>query len=489
MQNPVHNHRKILRSIAERVMAERGFLPFFSKAILKELDRLTGPAPTHETSLRDLRDLPWCSIDNDDSLDLDQLTVAMEMPGGMTRVLIAIADVDALVRSGTAVDEHARHNTTSIYTAGEIFPMLPDKLSTDLTSLADHAERLAIVIDMQVDPTGSVENSDIYPAQVFNHAKLAYDSVAAWLEGEAQPPQPVSVVPGLAENLKLQDRTAQAMRKYRQVQGALSLQTIETRPIFHGEMIDSLEEETRNRAKDIIEDFMIAANGSTVRKLMELHFPSIRRVVRTPKRWDRIVELAGEHGDSLPPVPDAKALEVFLVKQKTADPLRFPDLSLAVIKLLGSGEYVAELPDESTPGHFGLAVMDYTHSTAPNRRYMDLITQRLLKAALIGKPAPYSIDEMRTLASHCTQAEDESNKVERQVAKSAAALMLETRIGTEYEAVVTGASPKGTWVRLIKPPVEGMLEQGYQGLDVGHLLKVKLISVDVERGFIDFERI
>ena len=260
---------------------------------------------------------------------------------------------------------------------------------------------------------------------------------------------------GLAENLRVQDRIAQSLKTLRHVQGALSLETIEAKPVFDGDQIRDLEVEEKNRAKELIEDFMIAANGVTARYLAASKFPSIRRVVRTPKRWDRIVELAREHGFKLPRDPDSKALDEFLVKEKTADPLRFPDLSLAVIKLLGSGEYIAEVPGETPPGHFGLAVKDYAHSTAPNRRYPDLVTQRLLKSAIAGQAAPYSSAELDVLAKHFTEAEDAANKVERQVGKSAAALLLESRIGEQFDAIVTGASDKGTWARLLTIPVEG----------------------------------
>ena len=436
-------HRSILQSIAHQAMLDRGLLPDFSAEALAELGRLQVPAATDGEPVRDLRNLLWASIDNDDSRDLDQLTVAEAMPGDKIKILVAIADVDSFVKNGSAIDEHARHNTTSVYTAAEIFPMLPEKLSTDLTSLNFNEDRLAIVVEMVVGADGSLQDSNIYRAWVRNHAKLAYNSVAAWLEKNGAAPEAIVAVQGLAENLRLQDRVAQSMKNFRHIHGALSLETIEAKPVFDGDQIRALEIEEKNRAKEIIEDFMIAANGVTARYLSANKFPSIRRVVRTPKRWDRIVEIAAEHKFRLPDIPDSKALEEFLVKEKAADPLRFPDLSLAVIKLLGSGEYIAELPEENAPGHFGLAVKDYGHSTAPNRRYPDLLTQRLLKAALEGKPAPYSKDELDVLAAHCTEAEDAAKKVERQVGKSAAALLLESRIGEQFDSIVTGASEKG----------------------------------------------
>jgi exoribonuclease-2 len=412
------------------------------------------------------------------------------MQGDEVKVLVAVADVDSIVKNKSAIDDHAQHNTTSIYTAAEIFPMLPERLSTNITSLNFNEDRPAIVIEMMIGSDGSLKTSDIYRAHVRNHAKLAYNSVAAWLEGKEVVPEAITAVNGLAENLRVQDRVAQSMKILRHTHGALSLETIEARPVFDGDEIRDLEVEKRNRAKDIIEDFMIGANGVTARYLSSKKFPSIRRVVRTPKRWERIVELAGERGFKLPHDPDAKALEEFLTKEKTADPVRFPDLSLAVIKLMGAGEYVAELPGDTVPpGHFGLAVRDYTHATAPNRRYIDLITQRLLKAAIEGKTLPYSNNELEDLAKHCTEGEDAANKVERQVSKSAAAILLESRIGEHFDAIVTGAAPKGTWVRILHPPIEGKLVSGFEGMDVGHRIEVQLIRTDVEHGFIDFKRI
>ncbi|MGD0884428.1 MAG: RNB domain-containing ribonuclease [Thermodesulfovibrionales bacterium] len=489
MQTDDKQHRFILQKIARRVMLERGLLPDFSSEELAELGRIRAPASMDGEQVRDLRNLLWASIDNDDSRDLDQLTVADAMPGGKVKIRVAVADVAAVVNNGSAIDGHARHNTTSVYTAASIFPMLPEKLCTDLTSLKFNEDRLAIVVEMVIGADGSLEGSDIHRARVRNQAKLAYNSVGAWLEGNGILPEAVAAVKGLEENLRLQDRAAQSMKNLRHVHGALSFETVETRPIFDGDKVLVLEVEKRNRAKDIIEDFMIAANGVSARYLSLKKFPSIRRVVRTPKRWERIVELADEHGFKLPYTPDSRALEEFLSKEKAADPLRFPDLSLAVIKLMGAGEYVAELPGDTAPGHFGLAVRDYTHSTAPNRRYPDLITQRLLKAAIGERSSPYSNDELEALAKHCTEEEDAANKVERQVGKSAAALLLESRIGEQFDAVVTGASSKGTWARLLAIPVEGRVIHGFEGIDVGNRIRVQLIFVDVDRGYIDFRKV
>ena len=482
-------HRSILQRIAHRVMLEKGLVPEFPPPALAELAGIHGPATVAGESTRDLRSLLWCSIDNDDSRDLDQLTVAEAMPNGAARVLVAIADVDALVKKGSALDDHARQNTTSVYTVAETFPMLPEKLSTDLTSLNCESDRPAIVIEIVLDGDGSLQGSDVYRATVRNRAKLAYNSVAAWLEGTGPMPPGIGTVGGLDENLRLQDHVAQQLKALRRQHGALDLETIKASPVFDGDELRDLKADKTNRAKDIIEDFMIAANGVTARYLASKKFPSLRRVVRTPKRWDRIVELAAERGATLPKEPDAKALEQFLVSAKAADPLRFPDLSLCVIKLLGRGEYVVELPGDSVAGHFGLAVEDYEHSTAPNRRYPDVITQRLLKAAVAGQSVPYENDELEALATHCTEEEDAAKKVERQVTKSAAAMLLESRVGEQFDAIVTGASNKGTWVRILRPPVEGRLDSGFENMRVGDRPRVQLVSTDVERGFIDFKKV
>lgn len=495
MSSQSENHRAILERIAHRAMLERGLLPDFSDAALAELGELPQPAaPVSELAdgsrgVRDLRGLPWASIDNDDSRDLDQLTVAEALPAGRVRLRVAVADVVSMVPDGSAIDEHARHNTTSVYTAARVFPMLPERLSTDLTSLNPGQERMSMVVEMVVELDGTLQDSGVYRARVTNHAKLAYRNVAAWLAGSASPPEALAAAKGLDESLRLQDRTAQRMKAYRHIHGALSLETIEAKAQFDGDRIRALDLEEGNRAKEIIENLMIAANGVTARYLSAKKFPSIRRVVRAPKRWDRIVALAADRNFALPGIPDPKALEGFLIKERAADPVQFPDLSLAVIKLLGAGEYVAELPEGDAPGHFGLAVKDYAHSTAPNRRYPDLLTQRLLKAAVEGEPVPYRKDELDVLAAHCTEGEDAASKVERQVAKSAAALLFQSRIGEQFDSIVTGASEKGTWVRPLHVPAEGKLIRGFEGLDVGDRIRVQLTSVDVQRGFIDFSKV
>ena len=489
MNETYKQHRVRLRKIARKAMLERGLLPDFSNEALAELAGIESAGRIDGEQIRDLRDLLWVSIDNDDSRDLDQLTVAAAMSGDEVKIFVAVADVDAIVKKGSAIDSHARHNTTSVYTAATIFPMLPEKLSTNLTSLNFNEDRPAIIVEMLIGMDGSQKASNVYRAQVRNHAKLGYNSVGTWLEGSGKMPEALAAVPGLDDNLRLHDRVAQRMKNFRHAHGALSFETVRAKPIFVGDEIRDLAVEKDNRAKNIVEDFMIATNGASARYLSSKKFPSLRRVVRTPKRWERIVELAEEHGFKLPYTPDSKELEKFLMKEKAADQLRFPDLSLAIIKLMGAGEYVAELPGESSPGHFGLAVKDYGHSTAPNRRYPDLITQRLLKAAMAQSPAPYDHNDLEVLGKHCTEEEDAARKVERQVEKSAAAMVLESRIGERFDAIVTGAALKGTWVRLLHPPIEGRLMHGFEGIDVGDRIRVQLIRTDAERGFIDFKRV
>ena len=479
-----HDHVSALDEIARRAMVKYGLEPDWPPEARAELTRLS---PTAPTSGRDLRHLPWSSIDNDESRDLDQLEVCID--GAIPRLLIAIADVDALVRRGTALDAHARTNTTSVYTPACVFPMLPPELSTDRTSLNQDVDRDAIVIDMSIAADGEVSGSDVYQARVRNRAKLTYEAVAPWLEGTGPLPAALVTEAELAAQVKLQDRLATLLRNRRHEQGALDFDRTELKPIVTEGAVTELRTLEPNRARDLIESFMVAANGVTARFLTARGYASIRRVVRSPERWSRIVDLAVQHGASLPASPDARALEAFLLQQRASRPDDFGDLSLSVIKLLGRGEYVAETSAEPADGHFALAVTNYTHSTAPNRRFPDLVTQRLVKAAVAGMPAPYPIGELTMLAAHCTKQEDAANKVERLVRKAAAALWMSGRIGDEFEAIVTGASTKGTWVRLRNPPVEGRVERGQQGLDVGDRVRVRLLSTDPEQGFIDFARI
>lgn len=487
MENTDRNpSRSLLQNIASREMFAHGLAPEFSPEALAELDELAKSFGPTIAAARDLRSLPWCSIDNDDSRDLDQLSVAEAGPDGATLLRVAIADVAATVAKGSAIDEHARQNTTSVYTAARIFPMLPERLSTDLTSLNPGEDRLAMVVEMLFAENGSLLASDIYPAAVRNHAQLAYDAVAAWLDGLAPAPPALEAVAGLGENIRMQARVCRVLSDLRHNRGALSLETIRTRPVFDAEAITGMKADTPNSAKRLIEDLMIAANGVTARFLADKNFPSIRRVVKVPRQWRRIVEVAAEKGEELPAEPDAKALELFLVKAKRTDPTGFPDLSLTIIKLMGSGEYVTEFPGAQVTGHFGLAVKDYSHSTAPNRRFPDVITQRLLKAAIAGEKPPYANEELEEIAIHCTQQEDAAKKVERHLEKSAAAILLAPAIGRRFDAIVTGVTDRGNWVRIFQPPVEGKLAGGPSGLRVGNRMRVKLVSTNVDRGHIDF---
>ncbi len=478
-----------LRDIAHRAMLDNGLQPDFPSEVAQQLQGLTGPAKAQGGDIRDQRQLLWCSIDNDESRDLDQLSVAVVEPGGSTRILVAVADVDALVTRDSPADRRASINTTSVYTVAQTFPMLPERLSTDLTSLVQDAERLSIVIDFTVSAAGQVTASEVYRARVVNRAKLAYNSVAAWLTGQGPAPGPLAAVKGMDEQLKIQDRVAQALKAVRKSQGALGLTTLEAQAVYDGAALEDLRPDEDNRAKELIQYFMIAANGVVAQFLEARRFPSLRRVLRQPERWPRIVELARGFNETLPASPDPKALSDFLVRRQAAAPATFPDLSLAVVKLLGAGEYVLKRPGEPAEGHFGLAVSDYTHATAPNRRFPDVITQRLVKAALAGTAVVYDDDTLRTLAAHCTLQEGNAAKVERLVRKSAAAMLLQSRIGQQFDAIVTGASPKGTFVRITQPLAEGRVMKGFEGLDVGDRVRVQLVHTDMQRGFIDFVRV
>ena len=480
------HQRSDLVRIATEAMLERQLLADFSDKVISELASIQHAAVDADPAIRDLRTLLWCSIDNDDSLDLDQLTYLEPLGDGKARLLVAIADVDALVKKGSAIDGHAHTNTATVYTSARIFPMLPERLSTDLSSLNAHQDRLAVVTDMVFSASGQLEQFTLYRARVHNQAKLAYDAVALWITGSGLLPAAAQNVPGMAEQLRQQDALAQKMRLLRHAKGSLEFETFQPHALFEGEQVVAIAQQEQNRARQLIEEFMIAANGCNARFLARSGTSSLRRVVRSPERWLRIVEVARQYGEALPTAPDAAALESFLAKRHQADPLRFADLSLVIIKLMGSGEYVVEAPGDAAIGHFGLAVRDYTHSTAPNRRFPDLITSRLLKAALAGQPQPYSNAELGELALHCTRQEDAAQKVERQMRKSEAALLLESRVGERFDALVTGSAAEGIWVRVFTPPAEGKLIKGDGGLRVGDKVRVKLVSTNVERGFIDF---
>jgi VacB/RNase II family 3'-5' exoribonuclease len=479
--------RPNLQAMARQIMLAQGFDPDFPPAISQQLAQLKAhPPQTNDKDLRDLRSLLWSSIDNDTSRDLDQIEVAEPLPNGDIKVLIAIADVDAFVPKGSAIDVHAAKETTTVYAGVRNFSMLPEDLSTGATSLLENGDHLAVVTEFVAAKDGNVNSSNIYRAIVRNKAQLAYNGVGAWLEGTGVAPAKIAASADLQAQLKLQDEAAQALKTQRYLHGALNLETDELRPIMLNQQVVDMEGQTKNRATDLIEDFMIAANGVVARALEKVS--SLRRIVRTPKRWDRIVQLAAAHGINLPAEPDSKALNALLIKQKAADPDHFADLSLTVIKLMGPGEYVLERPGDPVQGHFGLAVQDYTHSTAPNRRFADVVTQRLIKVLLSGQPAPYSDSELSAIATNCTLKEDAARKVEREMSKRLAAVAMAHRIGETFDAIVTGVTPRGTFVRVSQPHIEGLLASGAQGLDVGDKLRAKLIRTDVQHGFIDFAK-
>ncbi len=476
-----------LVAAAHAAMIEHGFQPDFPAGADTELGAIQAhPETPAAPGAQDLRSLLWSSIDNDTSKDLDQIEWAEQLPDGRIRVLIGVADVDARVRLGTVIDGHAKSETTSVYTGVRVFPMLPAELSEGITSLNENEDRVALVIEFAVDQAGTAADGKAYRALVHNRAQLAYNGVGTWLEGKGPAPAKVAANADLAAQLKLQDTAAQRMVGGRFQHGALDLETIETRPVMLAEQAVEIARLEKNRATSLIEEFMVAANGVIARTFEDAGVASIRRIVRTPKRWDRIVELAQGLGTTLPAEPDSKALNDFLLAQKQKDPDHFPDLSLATVKLMGPGEYVLVKPNEVSPGHFGLAVQDYTHSTAPNRRFPDMVTQRLMKAWLAKGPQPYSEGDLNAIAVHCTLMEDNARKVEREMQKRIAAVVLHPRIGQSFPAIVTGVNNYGTFVRTLDPHVEGMVVQGGKGLDVGDKVTVKLVSTDPQRGFIDF---
>ena len=481
---PVHFN---LVAAAHAAMVEHGFQPDFPQGTDAQLAAIEAhPELPDAPGAQDLRGLLWSSIDNDTSKDLDQIEWVEQLKDGRIRVLVGVADVDARVKLGTVLDKHAKSETTSVYTGVQVFPMLPVALSEGLTSLNENEDRTAHVIEFSVDAAGTVSDGKVFSALVRNHAQLAYNAIGSWLEGTGQKPAKVGTNPELAAQLALQDTAAQRMVGGRYQHGALDLETVETRPLMQADKAVDIVNLEKNRATSLIEEFMVAANGVVARTLETAGVASIRRIVRTPKRWDRMVEVAQRLGTTLPAEPDSKALNDFLLAQKQKDPDHFPDLSLTMIKLMGPGEYVLVKPDDPAPGHFGLAVQDYTHSTAPNRRFPDLVTQRLMKALLLKTAQPYTVDELNAIATHCTLMEDNARKVERDIQKRIAAVVLHPRIGQSFPAIVTGVNKYGTFVRTLNPHVDGMVTQGGKGLDVGDRVAARLISTDPERGFIDF---
>jgi exoribonuclease-2 len=478
-------HRWDLVAIARDVAVKEGFVIEFPRG-----DAMASPRDGDDPHVVDERSLLWSSIDNRESTDLDQIEFAERLDGDVIRVKLGIADVDAFVPEGSPFDLHAAANTTSLYGGIATFPMLPDELSSGATSLLPGQERLVVVTQIDIAKDASIAASHVYRARIANHAKLVYEDVGAWLESHGEPPPELASNPKLGEQLHIQDEAAQRLRRRRIEHGALQLETVEARAVAKDGNVVDLKITLKSRARELIEDLMIGANGATARWLEERRYASLRRVVRTPKRWDRIVQLAATFGAKLPTEPDAIALSEFLRERRTAEPSRFADVSLSVVKLLGPGEYAVADP-ESPEGHFGLAVDDYAHSTAPNRRYGDLVTQRLLKAAASGLPAsktPYTAAELRPIAAQCTEREDHARKFERTMRKVAAALFLSNRIGATFDAVVTGVTAKGTFVRLLAPPAEGRVVRGEEGLDVGDQTRVRLVATEPTRGFIDFVR-
>ena len=477
-----------LRDVARRVMLEEGFNPDPDPAVRAELKNLADIKDTG-APLRDMRSLLWSSIDNDDTRDLDQIEFAEAAGDGSWKLYIGVADVDSDAPKGSAIDAHAAAQTTTVYTGAVTFPMIPPELSTGATSLFENADRRSVMVEMVVGSDGTVKSADVYRALVANKAQLTYSGVGNWLDAGAKLPDKIVATQDLEAQLRLQATIASALRKTRLDNGALEIETVEARAVSDNGKVTGIEKTQKNTATDMIEDFMIAANGSVARFLESHHVSAIRRIVRSPERWQRIVELAKEFGKSLPDAPDPVALHDFMLERRAADPERFPDLSLAIVKLLGPGEYILDQPGVQEPGHFGLAVQDYTHSTAPNRRYADLVTQRIVKAVLAGAPAPYTGDQLSEIARNCTLKEDAARKVERQVRKIAAAMLFHDRVGERFKAIVTGNKPNGTYVRVTDPPVEGRLMRGEKGVDVGDEIEVELLSTNPQKGFIDFGRV
>jgi exoribonuclease-2 len=474
------------RGKARSEMIRQGFLPDFPPQVVAEINAVN-VAASGAAGCRDLRHLLWSSIDNDDSRDLDQIEWAERLPDGKIRVMVGVADVDATVKKGSAMDQHASANATSVYTGGPVFPMLPEKLSTNLTSLNPNADRVAIVMEFVVDKDGGVVCADVCGAMVRNQAQLTYDRVGRWLHDGSGSPCEGTAPAGLEDQLRLQNEAALRLQRFRKENGALTFGGVESIPIVVDNKITGFGIVEQNAARDIIECFMVAANVAMASFLRARNSLCVRRIVRTPKRWDRIQAIAAPFGTKLPVQPDPRALGDFLAARKQADPDHFPELSLAVLKSMGPGEYVVEHPGQEHEGHFGLAVEDYTHSTAPNRRYADLLMQRLLKASISNTPSPYSEAELTALAAHCTERESAAKHVERFMKKVAAALMLGPQIGKTFDAIVTGVTPEGTYARLLTVPAEGRIMRGEKGLDVGQKIHVRLASVDPNKGFIDLE--
>ena len=480
-----------LTALARQVLIDNAFTSDFPPQIISAAQSLDEQKIILSASseVKDLSSLLWSSIDDAASLDLDQVEFAEKLSGGDIRLLVGIADVDEFVPKDSTIDVFAAKNTVSIYTAGKVFPMLPEHLSTDLTSLRADVDRLAVVIEMTVGENGDVQTGDVFRALLRNRAKLSYEEIGAWLGENSAIPEIVSQTNGMEAQIRLQYETALRLHEFRKRKGALEFETIEAKPMISGDKINGIEIERRSAARDIIENFMIAANVQTAEFLENRNVPSLRRVVKSPQRWNRIAEIARNFGENLPENPDSIALAEFLARRKTADPTHYPDLSLSIIKLLGAGEYVVQAADADAGGHFGLAVPDYTHSTAPNRRYADLIVQRLVKATLAGEPAPYTFEQLNALAARCNERESAARKIERQIGKTVAASVMATRVGEEFDAIVTGINERGTFARILNPPVDGRVVENETNLQIGDKVRVRLIDTDARQGFIDFARV
>lgn len=485
MQNRV---KKVdLDERARNAMIENGFEARFPRKVVDEIRLLAHDAIDPTTShVTDLRNLLWSSIDNRTSRDLDQVEYVEEMPNGDIRVLIGIADVDSLVGKDSTIDRHAARNTVTVYTESEIFPMLPEEISTDLTSLNPGRDRLAVVVELMVTKDGDVPGNKVFRALIHNHAKLNYEEIGDWLDQNGKAPDELVEIPDLQDQVRLQHEAARRLQKFRKEKGALQFESIESSAVVVDGEVRDLEYIRPNSARKLIENFMIAANVETAEFLELNGRSSIRRVVKTPERWAGIRKIAAEYGSDLPELPNARSLAEFLDAWRAEDADHFPDLSLAIVKLIGSGEYVVKKANVVAVGHFGLAIRDYAHSTAPNRRYPDLVVQRLVKAVLANEPPPYSDDELENIAERCNQMERAARKVERKMRKIVAASVMQRRVGETFDAIVTGASDKGTYARILRPPVDGRIVRGERAIDVGDKIRVRLLSANPYNGFIDF---
>ncbi|HYJ90133.1 MAG TPA: RNB domain-containing ribonuclease [Pyrinomonadaceae bacterium] len=473
---------------ARQTMADNGFEPNFPPEALAELDAIEKSyvAPTASDEITDMRELLWSSIDNESSRDLDQIEYAEQLENGDIRILVGIADVDDLIKKDSALDRHAAKNTVTIYTETEMFPMLPQELSTGLTSLNEGEDRMAVIVELVIKENGDVPGNNVFRAIVRNRAKLAYESIGEWLDNNTAVPEKIASTPGLKEQILLQKTAAQRLHKFRLEKGALEFESIEPSAVMENGEVQGIVSVKENSARRLIENFMVAANVEMAEFLEQKGFPALRRVVKTPEHWQGIREIAEKLGENLPEQPDARALAEFLVQQRAKDPLHFPDLSLSIIKLIGSGEYVVQRPGEGGEGHFGLGVRDYAHSTAPNRRYSDIVVQRLVKAAIAGEPPPYSDEELDAIADHCNQQERAARKVERKMRKVVAATVMKRHVGESFDAIVTGVTDHGTFARILRPPVDGRIVRGEHGLKIGEKVDVRLLSADPSSGFIDF---